>query len=261
LVVLGARRSAARRDLRGVEGRARRVDRRALERPRRVGRPRGARASRSDRDRDLGEAPGAVGLRGKALAGGRRGARDRARRREAAPSGRRAGAEPRAGRGARAPGPGAGRVADEHAAAGSSAAQLRCRRWMMMTMRLRRFGWAPAWLLLAAGAASAASPQQLLYFAAREQLRRIDIDTIDRPPMLEDVLINSTGPDETAIAGPLGGGNVNGTPCFFADGTFVMGEDAGQPHPPPGWAVFDPNGRMLGKLVATGLVKLPDPSG
>jgi outer membrane protein assembly factor BamB len=131
----------------------------------------------------------------------------------------------------------------------------------MMTMRLGWFGWAPAWLLLAAGAASAAPPQELLYFVAREQLRRIDIDTIDNPPMLEDTLINSTGPDETGIAGPLGGGNVNGTPCFFPDGRFVMGEDAGQPHPPPGWAIFEPDGRMIGKLVATGLVKLPDPSG
>ena len=66
-----------------------------------------------------------------------------------------------------------------------------------------------------AAAASAAPPQQLLYFVAREQLRRVDIDTIDHPPILEDTLIGSTGDDEHAVPGPAGGGNVNGTLCVL----------------------------------------------
>ena len=115
--------------------------------------------------------------------------------------------------------------------------------------------------LVAAATSAAAAPQELLWFVAREQLRRLDIDTIDRPPAIEDMLIASTGPDETALAGPRGGGNVNGTPCFFADGSFVMGEDAGQPHPPPGWAVYDRDAHMIGKLVATGFTPIPEPSG
>jgi outer membrane protein assembly factor BamB len=127
-------------------------------------------------------------------------------------------------------------------------------------MKARRLGWWTA-LLLSLSAGTATAAPELLYFVAREQLRRIDIDTIDDPPLLEDVLLASTGPDQVAIPGPLGGGNVNGTPCFFPDGSYVMGEDAGQPHPPPGWGVYDAGSRMIGKLVATGATELPEPSG
>ena len=97
---------------------------------------------------------------------------------------------------------------------------------------VRRVGWAVTALGLALAARASASEidtGQLLYFAAREQLRRIDLDTLDDPPIVEDTLIASTGDDEHGLAGPRGGGNVNGTLCVLADGThrMVMGEDAG----------------------------------
>jgi hypothetical protein len=40
--------------------------------------------------------------------------------------------------------------------------------------------------------------------------------------------------------------------CALPDGSggFVMGEDTGQPTPPPGWGVFDAAGRQIGKLTA-----------
>jgi outer membrane protein assembly factor BamB len=117
------------------------------------------------------------------------------------------------------------------------------------------FGWADA------ARAQPAPPGELLYFTQQEQLRRIDIDTLDHGPVVEDVLIASTGPDETALAGPLGGGNVNAKICVLPDGRLVMGEDAGQPKYAPGWGVFDPDGRMVGKLAATGFVPVPDPTG
>lgn len=115
-------------------------------------------------------------------------------------------------------------------------------------------------MALASAAASAAPPQELLYFVAREQLRRIDIDSIDQPPILEDTLIGSTGDDAHAVPGPAGGGNVNGTPCVLPDGGLVMGEDAGQTAIPAGWGVFEADGKMIGKLVATAF-DFPEPAG
>ena len=113
---------------------------------------------------------------------------------------------------------------------------------------------------IASAAASAAPPAQLLYFVAREQLRRADLDTIDDPPILEDVLIGSTGDDRRAVPGPAGGGNVNGTLCVLPDGRLVMGEDAGQTAIPAGWGVFEPEGPMVGKLVTTAF-DFPEPAG
>jgi len=141
---------------------------------------------------------------------------------------------------------------------------------------LKRSGWSGAMLLalgLAAGAgARAAQTGELLYFPDDEKLRRIDIDTIDHGPLVEDVLIASTGDDFHALAGPRGGGNVNGKICMLNDGThrIVMSEDAGQPIKglvstqnfyAPGWSVHDPDGRMVGKLVATYETLSPDPTG
>ena len=115
-------------------------------------------------------------------------------------------------------------------------------------------------MALASATASAAPPQQLLYFVAREQLRRVDIDSIDHPPILEDTVIGSTGDDAHAVPGPAGGGNVNGTPCVLPGDRLVMGEDAGQTAVPAGWGVFEADGKMSGKLVATAF-DFPEPSG
>ena len=113
---------------------------------------------------------------------------------------------------------------------------------------------------LASTAASAAPPEQLLYFVAREQLRRIDLDSVDALPIVQDVLIGSTGDDRRAVPGPAGGGNVNGTLCVLPDGRLVMGEDAGQTAIPAGWGVFEPEGPMVGKLVTTAF-DFPEPAG
>ena len=120
--------------------------------------------------------------------------------------------------------------------------------------------WILALGVVVAAAAADAAPQQLLYFVAREQLRRVDIDTIVHPPILEDTLIGSTGDDEHAVPGPAGGGNVNGTLCVLPGGRMVMGEDAGQTAVPAGWAVYEPDGKMVGKLVTTAF-DFPEPAG
>jgi outer membrane protein assembly factor BamB len=117
---------------------------------------------------------------------------------------------------------------------------------------------------VAAGGASAngAAPQELLYFTAREQLRRIDLDTIDPGPIVEDTLIASTGDDAHALPGPRGGGNVNGKICVLPNGDLTMSEDAGQEKGyPAGVGVFKPDGKMVGKLVFTALAGFSDPTG
>ena len=116
------------------------------------------------------------------------------------------------------------------------------------------------WMVFGSAAATAAPPQELLYFVAREQLRRVDIDTLDDPPPLEDTLIGSTGDDAHAVPGPAGGGNVNGTPCVLPGDRLVMGEDAGQTAIPAGWGVFEADGKMIGKLVTTAF-DFPEPAG
>ena len=134
-----------------------------------------------------------------------------------------------------------------------------------MMERMRRKAWVGVALLglLAARGARAADSGELLYFPDDEKLRRIDIDSIDHGPIVEDILIGSTGDDRHALAGPRGGGNVNGQICVIPDGTnrFVMSEDAEQPRYQAGYAVFDPNGPMIGKLVPTYLASFADPTG
>jgi hypothetical protein len=46
---------------------------------------------------------------------------------------------------------------------------------------------------------------------------------------------------------------MNAQICFFPDGSgrFIAGEDTGQPHPPAGWGVFEPDGTQIGKLTPT----------
>ena len=89
---------------------------------------------------------------------------------------------------------------------------------------------------LATGSALASSPDggELLAVSEGNRLRRLDIDTLERPPLVEDVLI------ERASLDPLNGRDVNGMLCLLPDGSgrFVMGEDTGQPSPPPGWGVI-----------------------
>jgi hypothetical protein len=59
------------------------------------------------------------------------------------------------------------------------------------------------------------------------------------------------------------GRDVNGTICPLPDagGRFVAGDDTGQPEKPPGWSVFDAEGGLLSRLVATALTEHPEPYG
>jgi hypothetical protein len=96
----------------------------------------------------------------------------------------------------------------------------------------------------------------LLYSPEGNRLRRYDIDTIDAPPLVEDILI------ERASLDP-GGRDINGQVCALPDGSgrFIAGEDTGQPSPPAGWGVFDPDGTQVGKLTATYPGAFADPVG
>ncbi len=112
---------------------------------------------------------------------------------------------------------------------------------------------------LAAGSAATSAPdgQELLYVSEGNRLRRLDIDTIDRPHLQEDILI------ERASLDPIDGRDVNGMLCLFPDasGRFVLGEDTDQPSPPPGWGVMAPDGSQIGKLTASYFTQQAEPFG
>jgi outer membrane protein assembly factor BamB len=92
---------------------------------------------------------------------------------------------------------------------------------------------------------------ELLYSTEGNRLRRFDVDTIEARPLAEDVLVASASDTETGPA-TGSGRDVNGMICALPDGSggFVLGEDTGQPTPPPGWGVFDASGLQIGKLTA-----------
>jgi len=96
----------------------------------------------------------------------------------------------------------------------------------------------------------------LLYSPEGNRLRRYDIDTIDAPPLVEDILIERASLDPN-------GRDINGQVCVLPDGSgcFIAGEDTGQPTPPAGWGVFDPDGTQVGKLTATYPAGFADPVG
>lgn len=109
-------------------------------------------------------------------------------------------------------------------------------------------------LLLVAAAAHAG---ELLYVSEGNRLRRVDLASVDAPPLRQDVLVPS------ARDAPERGRDVNGAVCPLPDGSgrFVLGEDTGQPHPPAGWAVMDARGRPLGKLTPAPVARKPEPYG
>jgi DNA-binding beta-propeller fold protein YncE len=113
---------------------------------------------------------------------------------------------------------------------------------------------APRIALLAAAPAGAG---ELLYVSEGNRLHRLDLDSVDRPPPLRDVLIPSSKDD------PVSGRDINGMICLLPDGSgrFVAAEDTGQPATPGGWALLAPDGRQLGKLTATARSELTEPYG
>jgi outer membrane protein assembly factor BamB len=112
----------------------------------------------------------------------------------------------------------------------------------------RRLSLAALALALAPSVATASppDPQVLIYNTEGNRLRRYDVDTIDTPALLEDVL-------EPSASDSPDGRDSNGSICRFPDGTgrYVLGEDTGQPHPPAGFGVFAPDGTQIGKLTPT----------
>ncbi len=117
--------------------------------------------------------------------------------------------------------------------------------------------------VLAPLAGPRAGAQELLYVTEGNRLRRIDVDTIDRPPLAGDVLVRNASEGEDGPAGAEGR-DVNGLVCRFPDGSgrFLLGEDTGQRNGvPPGWGIFSADGVQVGKLAATGFVPQPEPFG
>jgi DNA-binding beta-propeller fold protein YncE len=111
--------------------------------------------------------------------------------------------------------------------------------------------------LLLAGAAAGADSGELLYFAEGNRLHRLDLDSIDQPPLRQEVFIPSAKDD------PANGRDINGMICLLPDGSgrFVASEDTGQPATPGGWALLAPDGRQLGKLTASASAALTEPYG
>ncbi len=99
--------------------------------------------------------------------------------------------------------------------------------------------------------------------AEGNRLWRVEVDA--GPPRRELVIERASPGGEGTSAAPDGDRrrDVNGTVCWLPDGSgrFVLGEDTGQPARPPGWGVFEPDGRQLGRLVATYRVLPGEPYG
>ena len=120
-----------------------------------------------------------------------------------------------------------------------------------------RAGWFLAGFAFWISAAAGAALPELLYVSEGNRLRRLDIDTIDRGPLLEEIVF------ENASRDPERGRDINGTVCAVPgeDGLLIAGEDTGQPHPPAGWGVLSASGDQLGKLTATAFAEQAEPYG
>jgi outer membrane protein assembly factor BamB len=129
-------------------------------------------------------------------------------------------------------------------------------------MRHARPPWLPGLALAALAAAAPALAGELIYATEGNRLRRVDADSIDARPLAEDVLVESASDTETGPA-RRPGRDVNGMICALPGGSggFVLGEDTGQPTPPPGWGVFDAAGAQIGKLTATYFAAQGEPFG
>jgi polyvinyl alcohol dehydrogenase (cytochrome) len=108
----------------------------------------------------------------------------------------------------------------------------------MLGARASRFF---AAFLSCATAAAAADSGELLYSTEGNRLRRYDLDTIDQPPLVEDILVEQASASEEGGAAPAGKfRDINGMICPFPDGSgrFVAGEDTGQYLQPHEWRTY-----------------------
>jgi len=112
-------------------------------------------------------------------------------------------------------------------------------------------------LAVISAACASARAGEVLYAPEGNRLHRIDVASIGTGALRHEVAI------ENAEGDPAHGRDINGMVCALPDGSgrFVAGEDTGQPHPPAGWGVFEPDGRQVGRLVTTATAAKPDPYG
>ena len=110
--------------------------------------------------------------------------------------------------------------------------------------------------LAAAGPAAGGLPE-LLYVSEGNNLRRIDLDTLDSGAVLEEMVFRNADQD------PERGRDINGMVCALPGDSALLlaAEDTAQPHPPAGWGVLTGDGVQVGKLTATVLSDTPDPYG
>ena len=111
-----------------------------------------------------------------------------------------------------------------------------------------------------------AARAELLYVSEGNNLRRIDLATVDEAEPRSEIFIQHASRDEGGSASRTDHPrrrDVNGMICALPDGSggFVAGEDTGQPSPPPGWGVFSADGVQRGKLTATYFVEQGEPYG
>lgn len=86
---------------------------------------------------------------------------------------------------------------------------------------------------------------EYLLFNEGNRQRRIELNSIDNPPLLHSVAIEGAAD---------GGRDTNGQICQDAEGNFIWGEDSGQSDDPPiyaGWGVFNKSYQQVGKLTPT----------
>lgn len=93
---------------------------------------------------------------------------------------------------------------------------------------------------------SGANGEELFFNEANRQ-RRIEISSIDNPPLVHGVAVERAAD---------GGKDSNGQICQDAEGNWIWGEDTGQNIDPPdtvyaGWGVFDASYNQIGKLTPT----------
>jgi len=89
-----------------------------------------------------------------------------------------------------------------------------------------------------------------LIFNEGNRQRRILINSIDNPPLVHDVVVESATDD------PEGGKDSNAQICEDSEGNRIFGEDTGQKPGAPnfahaGWGVFDRDMKQVGKLTPT----------
>jgi hypothetical protein len=104
-----------------------------------------------------------------------------------------------------------------------------------------------AGLVLACATVVAEAPPGIVFSPEGNRLNAY----VAAPPFTRQTVIRNRSADPA-------GWDINGQLCFARDGSgvFVVGEDTGQPDPPPGWGVFLLGGARVGELSARRIARL-----